>query len=246
MWVMGDLKDRLGLQHRNARKNKAGLEQAPMFHHPHARSESELSSFQQDIELGGLTAGGSNPSSLAPSPRAPLTPIHEVQSPAQEPLHSAYDHLSPAPRTGGTEQRTATASPYSFRGSYYSASAIPLSSPEPQMHTGYSPTGNPSMSSVSPNPVTPYSQPSQNAPYAPSQPHASPPPVAGTFEMHVRQPSEDIVARQIDHAHGGVTDSSYRTAYDGLPDDQPQQSGHDPDPAWRGSTYSTYTGARAM
>lgn len=243
MWVMGDLKDRLGLQHRNARKNRGKLEQAPMFHHPHARSESELSTFQQDIEMGGLTAFGSNPSSVSASPRAPLTPIHEVQSPAQDPVHSAYSHLSPAPGTGGTEPRTASASPYSFRGSYYSASAIPIYSPEPQINNQ---TGNPAMSSVSSDPVTPFSQP-QTVYHAPSpQPSSSPAPMTTTFEMHVRQPSEDLIAQQIDHTHGGVSASSYQTAYDDLSEGHPQQPGHDPDPAWRGSTYSTYAGARAL
>lgn len=67
-----------------------------------------------------------------------------------------------------------------------------------------------------------------------------------TFEMHVRQPSEDLIAQQIDHTHGGVSASSYQTAYDDLSEGHPQQPGHDPDPAWRGSTYSTYAGARAL
>jgi phospholipid-translocating ATPase len=44
MWVSGDLKDRLGIRHRNASKNArvSDLETAPMFREPHARSASEL------------------------------------------------------------------------------------------------------------------------------------------------------------------------------------------------------------
>jgi phospholipid-translocating ATPase len=44
MWVLGDLKDRLGITHRKASKNKhnADLETAPMFRELHARSTSEL------------------------------------------------------------------------------------------------------------------------------------------------------------------------------------------------------------
>lgn len=38
-WVLGDLKDRLGVQHRKNRD----VESAPMFHAPHARSLSEVS-----------------------------------------------------------------------------------------------------------------------------------------------------------------------------------------------------------
>jgi len=42
MWVYGDLKDRLGIKHRKDRK-KGDIEGAPMFHQPHARSQSEVS-----------------------------------------------------------------------------------------------------------------------------------------------------------------------------------------------------------
>ncbi|KAG9309612.1 hypothetical protein JVU11DRAFT_10273 [Chiua virens] len=44
MWVNGDLKDRLGIRHRKASKNKGtyDLETAPMFREPHARSTSEV------------------------------------------------------------------------------------------------------------------------------------------------------------------------------------------------------------
>ena len=42
MWVYGDLKDSLGIKHRRDRK-KGDIEGTPMFHHPHARSQSEVS-----------------------------------------------------------------------------------------------------------------------------------------------------------------------------------------------------------
>jgi hypothetical protein len=42
MWVYGDLKDRLGIKHRRVRK-KGDIEVAPIFHQPHARSQSETS-----------------------------------------------------------------------------------------------------------------------------------------------------------------------------------------------------------
>ena len=42
MWVYGDLKDRLGIKHRKDRK-RGDPEGAPMFHQPHARSQSEVS-----------------------------------------------------------------------------------------------------------------------------------------------------------------------------------------------------------
>ena len=42
MWVYGDLKDRLGIKHRRDQK-RGDIEGAPMFHQPHARSQSEVS-----------------------------------------------------------------------------------------------------------------------------------------------------------------------------------------------------------
>lgn len=42
MWVYGDLKDRLGIQHRREKKG-GDIEGTPIFHQPHARSQSEVS-----------------------------------------------------------------------------------------------------------------------------------------------------------------------------------------------------------
>jgi len=42
MWVLGDLKDRMGVVHRKNRK-RPDVEATPMFHQPHARSMSEVS-----------------------------------------------------------------------------------------------------------------------------------------------------------------------------------------------------------
>ncbi|KIP01649.1 hypothetical protein PHLGIDRAFT_32482 [Phlebiopsis gigantea 11061_1 CR5-6] len=54
MWVHGDLKEQLGIQHRRDIKMsaKSDLEQAPMFHRPHFRSESEISSFHPESDRG--------------------------------------------------------------------------------------------------------------------------------------------------------------------------------------------------
>ena len=43
MWVLGDLKDRLGIKHRRDRRNNSDLENTPMFQKPHSRSVSEVS-----------------------------------------------------------------------------------------------------------------------------------------------------------------------------------------------------------
>ncbi|KAI0077495.1 phospholipid-translocating P-type ATPase [Panus rudis PR-1116 ss-1] len=233
-WVKGDLKDRLGIGHRRDRKNGSGkLEQAPMFHHPHARSESEISTYQQDIELGGLTAGGSNPSSANASPRTPLSPIREAQSPPHSPLAND-DFLSPQRR------ELHAASPYSFRGSYYSASQIPAPSPDPTPHTNYTP--NPLMSAVSQEPVAAFRAQS-------TSPHPPPStsPRRDVFEMHVRQPSQDVPSTSHLAAHTQVpTDSTYETAYTGyLEGDDEHHNDHDPQ-SWRGSTYSSYDGPHAI
>ncbi len=231
MWVLGDLKDQLGIPHRKGgRRSNRTLEQAPMFHHPHARLESEISSFQHDVELG---SGPRKPSSTRSlhrqrsqswSPQAESHPIEEVPDEDAQP----EDYLSPGARA------RQSASPYSFRASYYSASAIPAPTPLPDIQ-------NPSMSSVSPNLVTPHPQPqtspSLSAPPAPRSPPSSTPEM---YEMHVRAPSDSLHPPQEPHPPRGPSETSYATAYETFDD------GEQPDPAWRESSYSSYGGAHAL
>lgn len=119
--MKGDLKDQLGLQHRNARKGKKssdhGLEAAPMFHLDHTRSLSEMSS-QHDYQPANTNSPG------VETPLQMDTPpigISVVDLPHTEDV-AQYASLSPIPG-----QR----SPVSPNPSYYSASEIPPSSPLP-------------------------------------------------------------------------------------------------------------------
>jgi len=51
MWVSGDLKDRLGIKHRRSKKNRGSkLEFTTIFHEPHNRSGSEVSSAHDGYE----------------------------------------------------------------------------------------------------------------------------------------------------------------------------------------------------
>lgn len=105
MWVGGDLKDRLGIRHRKASKNKnnssnisdvsmSDLEMAPMFREPHARSASEvnLSQMYEPTQVGLPMAGsyenekrvGSSPEKGTPSPSGSLPLIHMGSSPSPE------------------------------------------------------------------------------------------------------------------------------------------------------------------
>lgn len=243
MWVHGDLKERLGIQHRRDMKRgaKSDIEQAPMFHRPHFRSESEISSFQPESENGTPPGGRSpmisdgtrSPPSIRTSPLATPAPPNED------------DMVTPVAR------RQLASPEMEWRGSYYSASAIPAPSPIPG-------PGEPPMSSIAPHPVASYNQPSntlqipalRNRPPPLQQQH---PPEA--FEMSVRdqQPDDRPTPTSFSHGHE-ATEESYATAYDGYVDNDGghfQQTsrarsgnlspGHPPEDAYRDSVYSTYS-----
>ena len=221
MWVKGDLKDRLGIKHRRDIKNagKSDLEQAPMFHKPHFRSESEISSFHPDADLHNSPLSRSPLSSNAATP--PMSP-----SPAKQ---TEEDLLTPTARIAMNPSAM----------SYYSASNIPVATPTPPSPT----SGGPPMSSIATAPVTTYVQQSHNTLQIPSL-RSRTPNTPETFEMHVRQPSDDEPT-PTSYRHGQEeTEASYATAYDGyIPGPTP---GHHQEDSWRGSTYSTGSGAHAL
>ncbi len=136
MWVLGDLKDQLGVAHRKPRKQRkteGNLEGAPMFQGQHSRSFSEFSNPNAGYEPAMLNS---------PAPSAPLRqtyldtpPMSEaIELPPREPSvqyaqvrSSLIDpsHLSPLP----TDARHNTST--SPQPSFYSASDIPPTSPLP-------------------------------------------------------------------------------------------------------------------
>ncbi|KXN91577.1 Phospholipid-transporting ATPase DNF1 [Leucoagaricus sp. SymC.cos] len=122
MWVMGDLKDRLGIKHRKQKKNRdpsSNLEAAPMFHEQHSRSMSELSvhNAYEPTEAASPATPQSQHGELSPSP------MHYLLSAPKQTGHGSL--LSP-PTHFSTRLDASSPQP-----SYYSASDIPPSSPLP-------------------------------------------------------------------------------------------------------------------
>ncbi|KAH8088928.1 phospholipid-transporting ATPase 1 [Cristinia sonorae] len=228
-WVNGDLKDRLGIKHRrDAKRERGRLEAAPMFHNPHARSESESSAFHHDIELG--TSPPPRSRSVPPSSPARSTssnnsltplPVSDRPSPLSSPSpQNDYreDLLNPNVRLQNA------ASPMS----YYSASAIPAPSPYPG--------AQPNMSSISPYPVSSTNTLQVPQPQGRGHPPPQPQPQEA-YEMHVRSTTQST------HHDRDATDASYATAYDGLmPDEGGHTYPHDSRQSWQGSTYSYSSG----
>ncbi|OCH91758.1 phospholipid-transporting ATPase 1 [Obba rivulosa] len=208
MWVMGNLKEQLGISHRrDQKKTKGNLEQAPMFHQPHWRSDSETSSIQHDSE----PVIRSDPSS--PTSPPPTTYLLEKSGAGNSPgLGVSHDDLlTPMARL---QHNTSPSS--LIRHSYYSASDIPAPSPIPAIT--YSPRGSshPPMTSVAP-----YSIPSSPSPASlspspqPGARYVSPTPEA--YEMRVRSPPADgrQTSPYVPQSSGASTAAS---AYDGYLD----------------------------
>ena len=275
MWLKGDLKDRLGIAHRRDRKKQGKLEQTPMFHQPHIRSESEIS---QPDEYGTPLAY-TPPTSRTPvsdgSPRT-TAPLMAGESPRPDKLEEG---LHPPTRSAGSSPSPTppraqyNASPLSQRISYYSVSNFPSPSPIPEAnryHYTRSQYGDtqPPMSAVSHTSVSYNQQPSSPA-------HISPPPSASLqvpgqrsphaveqFEMHVRsQPQEQWVThpgdplRSVPAIHTPMaTEDSFSTALDEQDVDDAAydiitptatRPVHEQEVSWRSSTYS-YSGAHAI
>ncbi|KAJ7444617.1 phospholipid-transporting ATPase 1 [Mycena galericulata] len=124
MWVQGDLKDQLGLSHRNG-KRRRGLvsetepETAPMFSDQHARSLSELSGHQYE------PANTASPGTTAVDIPLNTRPYTDHTPPNEEQVQYLY---APQPRQGSNGSPASPASPHP---SYYSVSELPPPSPLP-------------------------------------------------------------------------------------------------------------------
>ncbi|OSX62305.1 hypothetical protein POSPLADRAFT_1181423 [Postia placenta MAD-698-R-SB12] len=225
MWVLGDLKDRLGIEHRRGRKQHRDMEKTPIFHQPHYRSESEVSSVHIDAVSAVVPARdkGYSADSLSPPPSA---------SPSGRPsTHEAFHEdvnrnqmLGVSPRPG-----LPYPSPDDMRHSYYSASDIPAPSPTPPLirydHA-------PPMASVSTELVSTHAVPTAEAWQRPP-----PPTGAEAFEMHVRAPSGGLQSPPSpSHLYQMPSDSSYMTAYDSQPPDDDMAPRHSEEPS-QGSAY---------
>ncbi|CDO76204.1 hypothetical protein BN946_scf184819.g4 [Trametes cinnabarina] len=241
MWVLGDLKDRLGIPHRRDRKK-----------------ESELSQHEEDYDTPPIPR-----TSISDGSPRPTAPLIAGESPRPEKLEEGlYDHSgSPTP----SARAQMSASPSLQRLSYYSASGIPPPSPLPESNRYHTYTldstrttayqTDPTMSAVSHASIT----------YMPASPMQSAPPSATLqvpgarsprsvtpaeqYEMRVRSPNEQWASYppQQEPLHTPMaTEDSYATAYDGIesgermPGANPQE-----EESWRSSTYS-YSGPHAL
>jgi phospholipid-translocating ATPase len=154
MWVDGDLKDRLGIRHRKASKNRnqslGTLEAAPIFREPHNRSFSESSNRRQLYELAPSSTpplgGTTRPTYLdTPPMRQRVMPVppdlsaqaSNIQAKHQPDTHPPVGSVLSPEQLQVPAHRTESHSPSP---SYYSASDIPPPSPLPETLYRY-PTG---------------------------------------------------------------------------------------------------------
>ena len=148
MWVSGDLKDRLGIKHRRSNKNKGSkLEFTPIFHKPHSRSVSEVSTPRDEYEPTMTRSPGS--AGLMSPPAEEFSwntpPGRAADTDIEMQAHASYVLTKPSSEVGAgdpthipvTSRDPLTGSskapdPTSPHPSYYSASDLPPSSPLPE------------------------------------------------------------------------------------------------------------------
>ncbi|CAK5276718.1 unnamed protein product [Mycena citricolor] len=253
MWVMGDLKDRLGIKHRNG-KDRRGIyptsppdtmieqeephETIPMFpDNGHIRSTSELSHHRYQL------AHSSSPEATPAMGYSDHTPPSEP-----EPAQFLY---APQPSS-----RVDHSSPH---GSYYSASEIPPPSPQPSPSYRL-PNGE--LTSTPPSRRTSIATTlrSRQVPPSPSSQTLSPPASQQHFEMMaVRSPPSAYARPPSSTGHGGggghsmrsasqASYVSYATAMEGSEDDEPGDvyGGLDVPPDPKRVSNTSWDGGRAM
>ncbi|KAI0037154.1 phospholipid-translocating P-type ATPase [Vararia minispora EC-137] len=130
MWVLGDLKERLGIKHRRDKRDRssADLEHTPIFQKPHGRSVSEIS----------FNDGGYEPALT----RSPGEALHAPQlesyldTPPSTDRTIVYTSENDSPMTtppeGGSPNLQYQVMAPSPQPSYYSVSDLPSPSPLPQ------------------------------------------------------------------------------------------------------------------
>jgi phospholipid-translocating ATPase len=191
MWVRGDLKDRLGLQHRRSRKDGPNLEAAPMLLSPHLRSRSELD--QPVYQPVHMTSPASSPhhTGVTTQSSPSVTPNESLSSIEDE--HAQYlvvgnKSANPSPLSHSSLPGAPSPDP-----SYYSATMFPTPSPLPTSQYG-APThpldSGPSQLLVSSQPPSPtphtLAVPGRTQHVAESSDANS-----GSYEMSIRSPPPD-------------------------------------------------------
>ncbi|KAG5734631.1 putative phospholipid-transporting ATPase DNF1 [Termitomyces sp. T112] len=235
MWVLGDLKDQLGLKRRRAKKKKQIIpEAAPMFQAQHNRSLTEMSSMHNRYEpVVNSSPGPKDSTRQTYLDTPPMSQTNDLPIPNIQYAHVRNDlgqatHLSPIPASPAGSRFDMNPSP---QPSYYSASGLPPQSPLPSPKYKLS-TGEITSSPPPPSRRTSLAtaraseQPSMfstsqiRLPQSPNTlqvPSASHSP--GTFEMQMRNTRHPPNDYESQHGHGygyerSGSSASYNTAAD--------------------------------
>lgn len=237
MWVQGDLKDRLGIEHRSGKKRKAGsnLEFTPIFHEPHSRSVSE--SIHNEYEPTGTRSPGSGGAikdntllDTPPRSRADDADLEMQTHGSYVVTRPSYDITNDITNEKRSPIVSGSPEPVSPHPSYYSASDIPIPSPEPdpvyRFTTGEITSSPPSraLSQYTVRSGGPSSPPRSPPPSRP--PYTLQPPRQqygnnrrsdnstdpGAFEMNVRSPPRSPPFSPMSREVSEVSHASYATA----------------------------------
>ncbi|KIY47695.1 phospholipid-translocating P-type ATPase [Fistulina hepatica ATCC 64428] len=217
MWVLGNLKDRLGIRHRKDIKHSANadnrnLESAPMFTAQHDRSESEMSqryvptSSERSLAMDAIREETYD--SLRSDADYPA-PVSSV------PFLGGIAPPSPSASSTATPLQTSLLLPPRSRAdipSYYSASEIRIPSPLPQPIYRYPdgqiatapPSRAPSLARTDGN----HTPSATLHPPEPQGPHSS-----EVYEMRVRSPQQSLGVRSASDS-SFVSGQSFWTAED--------------------------------
>lgn len=229
-WVMGDLKDQLGIRHRNPKKNTnlGDPESVPMYSAGHGRSFSELS--VNNTYEPTVPASGPQTSPL-------VREVHPIQadmyfSPTSSP-NPRHSLVPDAARNVSPAHIHDTRNDVTSRSSYYSVSELPPASPLPSPRYRY-PSGEvtntppprrtstatrTSVHSRTLSPAAPQPRPLQPSPQgglvrrlsgANTDGQVSP----GAYEMRVRSPPQESYGHLGHQGERSATDASYATAQD--------------------------------
>lgn len=253
MWVMGGLKDELGIKHRKESKNKSRppefqdvssreLEAAPIFKQSHLRSTSETSLSSPQPPERGFHSGNSSPHpSDMPSIRE--DPYDRDQAYFVNDGNKQYaSYPQPQPRYDGltpgyslTPPANSESSDRAGRPAYYSVSDSPSSSPFPSplyKHADGQGTTTPPRSRRGTLTSPPQSPPVStfSGLSVPSTPQGGRVPVdSGTYEMRIRSPPRSHpllgVPEPIQHQQD-ASDATFFSAHDKFPSSR-EESGHD-------------------
>lgn len=218
MWVLGNLKDQLGIQHRRDKKTRkaengsgGGAEEAPMFQQStHLRSASQMSLQYEAAQTSSPGTGGpvirqTYLDTPPPSNAADLTPNGPPQYAFTSSHLNQEMHLSPPPPADGRP---------SPNPSYYSVSELPVPSPLPSPKYML-PSGE-----LTSTPPSRRSSSMRQTALHPSVPLYSPTPTAGrqpiannSYEMRVRSPPSSYRRElSVEYPQNSPTGSRY--AYD--------------------------------